>query len=129
MLQRDGAFCDVRGIIAYPLEVAGDLERGEDLAQVAGHRLTQRQETDGQRADLGFELVDAGVGFDDVGSELAVAFHHRLGRGGDLRFRQATHLGDRAGEALQFVVVAFDDVFRRHCCFSLPLPQISRSGR
>ena len=71
-----------------------DLERGDDLAQIARHRLAQRQEPDRQRLDLALELVDLGVALDDAGGEIAVALGDRLDRGGELALGQAAHLDD-----------------------------------
>jgi hypothetical protein len=45
--QRDGPLGDVGGVVADALEVARDLERRHDLAQVARHRLAQRQDAHG----------------------------------------------------------------------------------
>ena len=72
-VERDRALRDIGGVIADALEIAGDLERGNDLAQIARHRLAQRQQAHRQALELALELVDLGVALDDAGGEIAVA--------------------------------------------------------
>ena len=120
--QRDRALGDIGGIVADPLEVAADLQRGDDLAQIARHRLAQRQQPDRQIVEIAFELVDLVVAFDHPRRELAVALRHGLDRGGELAFGQPAHLDDHLVEPAQLFVVALDDVFGSHVspCSSQP---------
>ena len=53
-----GRLGDVDGVIADALEVVGDLERRREHAQVARHRLLQREQVDDLLLDLDFEVVD-----------------------------------------------------------------------
>ena len=112
--QRDRALGDIGGVIADAFEIAADLQRGNDLAQIARHRLAQRQEADRQIVDVAFELVDLRIAFDDPDGAIAVAFDDNLDRGGQLALRQPAHFDDHVVEALQLLVVALDDVFGSH---------------
>ena len=55
------ALRDIGGIIADPLHVAGDLQRRDDLAQVAGDRLAQCQQADDEALDLALQRIDLRV--------------------------------------------------------------------
>ena len=52
---------DVDRQVADPLEVGVDLDRGDDRAQVDGHRLVQRQQREAAVVDLDVQLVDRRV--------------------------------------------------------------------
>ena len=109
--QRDRALGDIGGIVADALDVGGDAQGGEHVAQVAGHRRAQRQQAHHVVADFLFQLVDGVVVADHaLGRALVAAFDHVDG-GFELGHRQFAHAHDLAGEAAQFVVVALDDVF------------------
>ena len=56
--QHDRAFGDIGRVIADPLEIAGDLQRRDDLAQVVGDRLAQRQQADDEGLDLALQRID-----------------------------------------------------------------------
>ena len=59
---------DVHGVVAHALEIARDLDRADDEAEIARHRLLEREQRDGERLDLHFERVELGVaGNDGVG--------------------------------------------------------------
>src|SRR5204863_9863417 len=92
----------------------GDLQGGDDLAQVARHRLAQRQEADREVVEVAFELIDLFVAFDNARGKLAVAFDDRLDRVGELAFGQTAHLDDHLAEPAQLLVIALDDVLSRH---------------
>src|SRR5271157_1016465 len=78
--QYDAALGRVGGVVADPLQVAGDLQRGDDLAQVVGNRLAQGKQADDERLHPALQLVDLGVELDRARRGGGVAFHHRLGR-------------------------------------------------
>jgi hypothetical protein len=59
---------DVHGVIADPLEIAGDLDRADDEPKIARHRLLKSEERHGEVFDLDLELVD-----------LVIRLEHRLG--------------------------------------------------
>ena len=54
----------------------------DDLAQIARHRLPQRQQPDCQTVEVALELVDLKVTFNDLSRKLAVALHDRFDGGG-----------------------------------------------
>ncbi len=88
--------------------------RREDLAQIARHRLAQREEPDREVVEIALQLVDLGIAFDDAGGKLAVALDDRVDRRGELALGEPAHLGDRVAELAQLFVVAFDNVLGRH---------------
>ena len=60
--QRDHPLGDILGEIADPLEIVGDPQRADDIAQIDRHRLPPG---DGQHRlflDLALQRVDGGVG-------------------------------------------------------------------
>src|SRR3546814_13441931 len=66
ILDRGNALGDVLGVIADPFDDGRDLERGDDLAQIVGHRRAQRDQPDRQPLDVFFDRVDPLVAFDDA---------------------------------------------------------------
>ena len=68
-LDQRHALGDVLGIIADPLDHAGDLQRGDDIAQVAIDQLARGDDPDRQRLDLGLHRVDALVALADLRRE------------------------------------------------------------
>jgi hypothetical protein len=86
------ALGDVLGIVADPLDHAGDLERGDDLAQIVGHRRAQGDDLHRLALDLGLERVDPGVALDDRGGGLRIAADERLHGVADRRLGEAAHL-------------------------------------
>ena len=69
-LQR--ALGDVLGEVADPLEVAGDADRADDLAQIDRHRLAPGDGEDRLLLDLALQRVEARVGGDDLMGERGV---------------------------------------------------------
>ena len=112
----DRALGDVLGEIADALEIAGDADRADDLAQVHRHRLAARDGED-RRAprfraaesraagSVATTCARARVG---VGQRVHRVDHHLLG--------DAAHLGDAALERLEFLVVGFDGVIDHVQC-------------
>ena len=105
---------DVLGIIADPFQHARGLQRADDLAQVLGHRLPQRQHRDGLVIDEHLELVDPLVIGGDAGRLLQIALAHRVDRIGQLSLGQPAHFGDQVLQPPQLLVEGPDDVFRAH---------------
>ena len=91
-----------------------DLQRGENLAQIARHRLAQSEKPDREIVELAFELVDLDVAFDNVRGKLAVARHDRLDRRAELAFGEPAHFGDRVVEPAQLFVIPSGNVLGRH---------------
>ena len=56
-----GRLGDVHGQVAHALEVAVDLDRRHDGAQVGRHRLLERQQLEAAVVDLDVELIDVAV--------------------------------------------------------------------
>ncbi len=88
------ALGDVLGEIADALEVVGDAQRADDVAQVDRHRLAPGDGEDRLLLDLALQDVDLGVLGDDAVGQVRVVAVERIDRVGDLAFRQAAHLGD-----------------------------------
>ena len=76
------------GQVALALQGLGHAQRGQDVAQVPGHRLLTGQQHDAQVVDVALEVVDALVGVDhllgDDDVPLAQGLRGPLDRGGDL---------------------------------------------
>jgi len=104
--QYDAALGRVGGVVADPLQVAGDLQRGDDLAQVVGDRLAQGKQADDERLHSALQLVDLGVELDRARRHGGVVFHHCLGREPDLVLHGSAHLGEHGAKTRQFLVVA-----------------------
>ena len=108
--QSDRSFGDVGGVVRDALEIAGDLERGQDLAEIARHRLAERQQPDDERIDLLLELVDPQIGLDGPGRKRGIAFDDCLDGIGELLLREPAHPGNQVRQVLEFLVVRLDDV-------------------
>ena len=107
----DRALGDVLGEIADPLEIAGDADRADDLAQVDRHRLAARDGHDRQILDLALQRVEARIGGDDLMGERRVGVGQRV-HGVDHHFlRDAAHFGDAALERVELLVVGLDGMF------------------
>jgi hypothetical protein len=127
VVEHDRALGHVGGVVADALDVGGDAQRAVDLAQVARHRLAQRQQAQHVLADLLLEHVDGDVVVDHALRRLGVAaararrWRHPAGHG-DL-----AHARDLAVQALELGVVALDDVFVR--VVMALVSSVSRSDR
>ena len=104
VLEPRHALGDILGIIADPLDHAGDLERGDDVAQIVGHRRAQRDDLDRAPLDLGLERVDLLVAADDLGGGDRVAPDQRLHRVADRDFGEPAHLADERAQPLDLLV-------------------------
>ncbi len=117
------ALGDVLGQIADPLEIAGDADGADQLAQVHRHRLAARDGHDRHVLDFALQRVEAGVGGHHlvrehgvgVGQRVHGVDHHLLG--------DAAHFGDAALERIELPVVGLDGMID-HGSHSL-----SRTGR
>ena len=107
------ALGDVLGEIADPLEIAGDPNGADDLAQVDRHRLPAR---DGQRRlllDLALQHVEPRIGLDHLMGERGVAGGERVHRVDHHFLGDAAHLGDPALEQVEVLVVGSDGMLVR----------------
>ena len=127
--ERDHALGDVLGEIADALEVVGDAQRADDLAQIDRHRLAARDGQHGLLLDLALQRVDrARRRAMTRCASVGVAVGERVDRIGDLLFGKPAHLGDHAREILQIGVEGLDGVSDR-CHRRSSLRRSSRSGR
>ena len=117
MLQVAGhGFGDVDRQIADAFEVGVDLDRGDDGAQVDGHRLVQRQQLEAAVVDLDVQLVDRRVADQHLFDERVVA----IDQGAHGRPRpvlgEAAHLEQPCLELFELVLKMRRVTFRRHGC-------------
>ena len=104
------ALGDVLGIVADAFKHAADLQRGDNLAQVVGHRRTQRDDPHGELVDFGFQRVDPLVAGDHLFGQFLVTPHQRVERLCDRDFRKAAHLGDQAAQPGDVLIECLDGV-------------------
>ena len=128
-VEREHALGDILGEIADPLEIVGDAQRADDLAQIDRHRLPARDRQDRPLLDLALQRVDLARrrAITRCAQDRCRA-RQRIDRVGDLLFGEAAHLGDHAVELLQIGVEGLGDMFG-HCCCVLASQPVSRSGR
>ena len=122
------ALGDVLGEIADPLEVVGDAQRTDDVAQVDRHRLAPGDGEDRLLFDLALQEVDLGVLGDDALGQVRIVPVERIDRVADLMLRKAAHLGDHARQFLEIGVERLVGVLGQYHLLT-PLARISRSGR
>ena len=110
----DRALGDVLGEIADPLEIAGDANGADDLAQVDRHRLAARDRQDRLLLDLALQHVESRIGRDDLMGERRVGGGERI-HGVDHHFLgDAAHLGDSTLEQVEILVVGSDGMLIHH---------------
>jgi len=113
-LAAEAALGDVGGVVADALQVAGGFERGDDVAQIAGHGLAQCEQADDELLDLLFAGIHLGVRLHRLGGGGAVAVEDGGAGEGYLALDHAAHLHDEVTQAVQLLLVAFHDVFLGH---------------
>ena len=107
----DRALGDVLGEIADPLEIAGDPDGADQLAQVDRHRLAARDGHHREILDLALQRVEPRIGRDHLLREACVRGGERVHGVDHHFFRDAAHLGDPALERVEFLVVGFDGMY------------------
>ena len=115
-----GALGDVGGEVADALQLVVDLDDGDDEAQVAGHRLVQRQQLEALLLDLDLDLVDLHVGGDHLARLRHVARLDRLHGEAQVLLDQRAESEDLALELLDLALQMSHLVL---------LPALSRSAR
>ena len=101
----DRALGDVLGEVADPLEIAGDADGADQLAQIDRHRLAPRDGHHREILDLALQRVEARIGRDDLMGEDRVRVGERV-HGVDHHFLgDAAHFGDAALERVELPVV------------------------
>ena len=106
---------DVDRVVAHALQVARDLDGADDEAQVAAHRLLQRQQRDGEVLDLDLEVVDIVVAANDRVGLFLVAREQRVHCEVDQFLGARGHVGQALLERCQLrVEMAFRDIDAGH---------------
>ena len=116
----------VAGQVPLPLEGLGHAQRGQDVAQVSGHRLLAGQQHDTQVVDVALKVVDALVGVDhllgDDDVPLAQGLCGPLDRSGDL-------VGHGLEVGAQLLELLVEDGAHRGCSCSGRAPMARTSRR
>ena len=105
---------DVDRQVADPFEVAVDLQRRHDHAQVRRHRLVQREQPERQAVDRDVQLVDRLVALQDAVQPVPVAGHERVHRDLDAVLGQPAHRQDRLLEVVEFLLEVPEPLLRVH---------------
>ena len=126
ILEQGHALGDVLGIVPDALDHARDLERGDDVAKVAGHRCAQRDQL--HRAAFGLDLkrVELLVVLDDPLGAFEVAVDQAAHRFADRMLGQPAHLADERAQPIEILVEYFERMSAGGCHCLAP---ISRNGR
>ena len=80
VFEEDGDAGDAFGVVGDALEVGGDGVERDQLAQVAGDRLLERDQVEHRLLNLVAQLVDRGVAVADAAREHEIAAQQRLHR-------------------------------------------------
>src|SRR5450432_1185551 len=99
-----GGLRDVHRVIAHALEIARDLDRADDEAQVARHRLLEREERDGEPFDLDLEGIDLAVALDDGVGLAGVAMQQCLHGHVDQRLGALGHVEQPLLQLIELLV-------------------------
>jgi hypothetical protein len=91
-------------VIADALQIVRCLDRADDEAEVARHRLLERQERDREPLDLDLERVELAVGGDDGVGLAGVLLQQRLDGQLDQRLRALGHVQQAPLERVQLLV-------------------------
>ena len=113
---------DVAGQVPLPLEGLGHAQGGDDIAQVARHRLLTGEQHDAHVVDIPLQVVDALVGVDDLLGDDDVPVAQGLGGPFDRRRHLPGHGLQIRAELLELLV---EDVSHEVAPDSVP----GRGGR
>ena len=105
---------NVLGMVAHAFQHARNLERGDDLAQVAGDRRAQRDQLDRQLFDFRLDPVELLVACDNGARLVMIAMAQRVDRCDDLAFGQAAHLRDQRIELAHVGIDRTRGIFVSH---------------
>ena len=114
VVERGHPLGDVLGEVAYPLQVVGDAQRADHIAQVDRHRLAPG---DGQHRfflDLVLQRVDRSIAGHHALGQVGVPPDERGNRIRDQPLGEPTHLGDPLGQPLQVCVESLSQMLIRH---------------
>jgi hypothetical protein len=96
------------------LAMFADLERGDHLAQIVGHRRTQGDDPHGELVNLGLERIEALVARHHLIGQGLIAAHQRIERFGDGDLGKPAHLGDKPAQAGDVLVEGLDGMLGHH---------------
>ncbi len=99
---------DVLGEVADPLEVAGNADRGDDLAQIRRQRLALGDGHDRLLFDIALQNVETLIDGDGGPRQIGVERGERLHRIAQHLLGDAAHLRDLAAKGFKLVVVGSD---------------------
>ena len=99
---------DVLGIVADPLDHAGDLERGDGLAKVACHRRAKRDQLDRALLGLDLERVELRVVLDDSRAPSKSRWIRQRMASPDRMFGESAHLADQRAKPIDVLVERLD---------------------
>ncbi len=109
-----GGLGDVHRQVADAFEVAVDLDRGDDRAEVRGHRLIEREQPEAPIVDVDVQAVDRLVA-GEHGIELRhVARDEPLDRRAHAFFGEAAHLEQPALERFELLLKVTDALLLFH---------------
>ena len=124
LVEDDRLFGDVSGHVADPLQVAVDLDRRRDEAEVARGGLPQRQQADAFLLDLHVDPVDLVVLADDLPRQLGIALQQGPHAPFDGPLRQSAQVNEPVLDFLELPLVFPAGVF----LFIHESPPISRTA-
>ncbi|HMS79605.1 MAG TPA: hypothetical protein PKC20_08750 [Burkholderiaceae bacterium] len=87
---------DLLGLVADPLEVVDRVDDRDDLPQVHGDRLAQRDHPVAAQVGLDVQLVDDALVLEHLGEQAQVAVAHGIDRADDLALDEPAHRRHRA---------------------------------
>ena len=110
IFEQRNALGDILGIVADPLDDAGDLERRDHVAQIVRHRRAQRDQLHGAPLGLDLEHVELLVVLDDLRPRHRVALDQAAHRLADRMLGEAAHLADQRAQPLKVLVEGLERV-------------------
>ena len=99
-----GALGDVLGQVADPLEIGGNADGADDVAQVDRHRLAARDGPHGHVLDRPLQGVEARIGGDDLLRQFDIHGRQRVHGVGEHFFGDAAHFRNVAVELFELGV-------------------------
>ena len=91
--------------ITHPLQIRGDVQAGEEQAQVAGHGLLLGHQRECAIFHVGAQIVDGRVVGDDALRTVEIGVEQRAGGAGHRHVDAAGHVTQRRADRVEFVVI------------------------
>ena len=121
------ALGDVLGIVADALDHAGDLERGDDVAKVAGHRRAKRDQLDRPALGLDLERVELVVVLRRLRAAPSTSRCDQAAhRFADRMLGKAAHLADERAQPVEILVERLERMSAALLHRSAPISRIGR---